>query len=137
MSHTVDILPELESSLRKFRFAKRQGNSVLIAKVNKQKLIVEEVEQLTNVDVDELGEELPESSPRFVVLSYETVHKDGRRSFPLVLINWVPRGSETGMMTLHASIFIPFSEIADANKVIEIRDGSEGLSKAIIDEAVE
>jgi len=91
---------------------------------------------LENVNVEELAEELPESSPRFVVLAYEFTHPDGRKSCPLILINWVPSGSEMGMMTLHASAFIPFQEIADANKVIEIREGSEGLTKEVIDKAV-
>lgn len=52
--------------------------------------------------------ELPENSPRYVVLSYELTHDDGRKSFPLVLINWSPIGSETGMLTLHASALIEF-----------------------------
>jgi hypothetical protein len=51
---------------------------------------------------------LPESSPRYVILSYELNHSDGRKSFPLVLVNWAPAGSETTMMTLHASALINF-----------------------------
>ena len=50
--------------------------------------------------------ELPENSPRYVVLSYELNHKDGRISFPLVLINWSPVTGEIGMLTLHASALI-------------------------------
>ena len=49
-----------------------------------------------------------ENSPRYVVLSYELNHKDGRTSFPLVLINWSPVTSEIGMLTLHASALINF-----------------------------
>lgn len=52
--------------------------------------------------------ELPENSPRYVVLSYELHHDDGRKSFPLVLLNWSPTTSETGMMTLHASALLNF-----------------------------
>jgi Cofilin/tropomyosin-type actin-binding protein len=52
--------------------------------------------------------ELPENSPRYVLLSYELDHKDGRKSFPLVLINWAPTSSETGLLTLHASAFLDF-----------------------------
>ena len=93
-------------------------------------------------------EELPENSPRYVVLSYELKHKDGRTSFPLILINWSPSSSETGMMTLHASALLNFQNTvslilcfssllmnpqADVSKVIEIRDGPEGLTKEVID----
>ena len=52
--------------------------------------------------------ELPENSPRYVVLSYELNHTDGRKSFPLVLINWAPTSSEIGMLTLHASAYLDF-----------------------------
>lgn len=51
--------------------------------------------------------ELPENSPRYVILSYELDHGD-RKSFPLVLINWAPTTSEMSLLTLHASAFIDF-----------------------------
>ncbi|KIJ41298.1 hypothetical protein M422DRAFT_172538, partial [Sphaerobolus stellatus SS14] len=133
-SHTVDIPQELKDSLRKFRFARRNaGSAALVVKINKQKLIMEEVEQFDSISPEDLAEELPENSPRYVVLSYELEHKDGRKSFPLVLINWAPTTSETGLLTLHASALIDFQNTADVSKIIEIREGAEGLTKAAID----
>lgn len=52
--------------------------------------------------------ELPENSPRYIVLSYELNFSDGRTSYPLVLINWAPESSEIGMMTLHATALQDF-----------------------------
>ena len=86
---------------------------------------MEEVEQFDNISIEDLAEgrsqlithvalmstlhaELPENSPRYVVLSYELNHSDGRKSFPLVLVNWAPTTSEIGMMTLHASALFDF-----------------------------
>ena len=43
-----------------------------------------------------------------VVLSYELNHDDGRKSFPLVLVNWAPSSSEMSLLTLHASGLINF-----------------------------
>lgn len=74
---------------------------------------MEEVEQFDNISIEDLAEgmptpaltvsdldtvatELPENSPRYVLLSYEVEHSDGRKSFPLVLLNWAPTTSETG-----------------------------------------
>jgi len=94
---------------------------------------MEEVEQFDKITIAELAEELPENSPRFVVLSYELNHRDGRKSFPLVLINWAPSSSEMGMLTLHASAFIDFQTTADVGKVIEIREGPEAFTKELID----
>ncbi|KAI9570471.1 maturation factor [Boletus coccyginus] len=134
MSHTVDIPQALKDSLRKFRFARRsQGSAALIVRINKKDLVMEEQEQFDNISIQELAEELPESSPRYVVLSYELKHSDGRTSFPLVLVNWTPSSSETTLMTLYASAFIAFQNVADISKVIEINDGAESLTKDAID----
>jgi len=132
-THTVDIPQSIKDSLRKFRFARRnEGCAAIVIKIDKKKLIMEEVEEFDKITIGELAEELPENSPRFVVLSYELSHRDGRKSFPLVLINWAPSSSEMGMLTLHASAFIDFQTTVDVSKVIEIRDGPEGLTQDII-----
>ncbi|EMD38289.1 hypothetical protein CERSUDRAFT_113458 [Gelatoporia subvermispora B] len=134
MSHTVDIPQELKASLRKFRFARRnEGSAAIVVKINKQKLLMEEVEQFDNISIEDLAEELPENSPRYVLLSYELSHDDGRKSFPLVLVNWAPISSEMSLLTLHASAFLDFQATADVSKVIEVRDGAEGFTKEVID----
>jgi hypothetical protein len=98
-----------------------------VLKVNKQNLIMEEVEQFDKISIEDLAEgvsitassdslalntdarpELPENAPRFIILSYEYDHKDGRKSFPLVLVNWAPKTTEIGLLTLHASAFLDF-----------------------------
>jgi len=132
MSHTVDIPQELKDSLRKFRFTRRKGNAAFVVKINKPKLIMEEVEILDNISIEDLAEELPEASPRYVVLSYNLVHKDGRTSSPLVLINWAP-ACETSLLTLHASALIDFQNTAEISKVLEVRDGADGLTESILE----
>ncbi|KAJ6623482.1 hypothetical protein B0H10DRAFT_2162475 [Mycena sp. CBHHK59/15] len=152
MSHTVDIPQAIKDSLRKFRFARRnEGSAALVIKINKAKLIMEEVEQFDSISIEELAEAsgkqvIPLSllppvyrdsidlgSPRYVMLSYQLDHSDGRKSFPLVLINWAPTSSEIGMLTLHASALLDFQSTADVSKVIEIREGPESLTKEAID----
>ncbi|KAF5373855.1 hypothetical protein D9758_000671 [Tetrapyrgos nigripes] len=134
MSHTVDIPQSVKDSLRKFRFARRnEGSAAIVIKINKQKLIMEEVEQFDNISIEELAEELPENSPRYVVLSYELNHPDGRKSFPLALINWAPTSSEISLLTLHASALLDFQTTADVSKVIEIREGPEALTTEVVD----
>ncbi|KAJ7581088.1 hypothetical protein C8J56DRAFT_1006124 [Mycena floridula] len=133
MSHTVDIPQEIKDSLRKFRFARHKDSAALIIKINKAKLVMEEVEQFDSITMEELAEELPENSPRYVMLSYSLEHKDGRKSSPLVLINWAPTSSEIGLLTLHASALLDFQATADVSKIIEIREGPEGLTREAID----
>ncbi|OJT09128.1 Glia maturation factor beta [Trametes pubescens] len=132
---TVDIPQELKATLRKFRFARRNaGHAALVVKINKQKLLMEEVEQFDDISIEDLAEELPENSPRYVLLSYELNHADGRKSFPLVLVNWAPTSSEMSLLTLHASAFIEFQNTADVSKVIEVREGAESFTKEMIDQ---
>ncbi|KAF9444747.1 glia maturation factor beta [Macrolepiota fuliginosa MF-IS2] len=134
MSSTVDIPQDIKDALRKFRFAKRsKGSAAIVIKINKAKLIMEEVEQFDDISIEELAEELPENSPRYVVLSHELNHPDGRKSYPLVLINWAPTSSETGLLTLHASAYLDFQQNAGVSKIIEIRDGPESLTKDVVD----
>jgi len=97
---------------------------------------MEEVEQFDNISLEDLVEgtspcdsrwqlsqtsgaslELPENSPRYIVLSYELKHRDGRTSFPLVIINWIPPSTETSLLTLHASAFVQFQQMASISKV--------------------
>ncbi|KAE9409493.1 glia maturation factor beta [Gymnopus androsaceus JB14] len=132
MSHTVDIPQDIKDSLRKFRFRRNEGSAAIVIKINKQKLLMEEDEQFDSITIEELAEQLPENSPRYVVLSYALVHSDGRTSYPLVLINWAPLSSEIGHLTLHASALLEFQSTADVSKVIEIRDGPEGLTTDVV-----
>lgn len=131
---TFRIPQSIKDALRKFRFSKRSsGSAAIVIKINKAKLVMEEVEQFNEISIDELVEELPENAPRYVLLSYELNHPDGRTSYPLVLINWAPTSSEIGLLTLHASAYLDFQQMADVSKVIEVRDGPESLTKEIID----
>lgn len=54
-------------------------------------------------DIDELVDELPDNTPRYVLVTYSMVHDDGRRSNPLFLVYWIPRTASTEMSTLYVS----------------------------------
>ena len=79
---TVDLDSDLLKALRDFRLSKRSSKSAaLVAKIDKKKLLLEEEEVFDPITPDELAEELPEHSPRFVIMSYELSHADGRVSY--------------------------------------------------------
>lgn len=73
-------------------------------------------------NIEELTEELPDNSPRFVVLSYPFKLSDGRLKTPLVLLYWRPPtcGQESKM--LYAGSVELMREKAGVAKVIEISD---------------
>ncbi|WFD18755.1 hypothetical protein MCAP1_000966 [Malassezia caprae] len=133
MTTTVDIAPELLAELRSFRLAKRSSKgAALVAKINKAQLRIEKEDVFDSITPEDLEEELPEHSPRFVVLSMELRHEDGRISYPLVLIHWAPVSSSMELSTLYASAVSMFSAHADVGKVIDVREG--GLTTSMLAE---
>ncbi|KAK2466710.1 hypothetical protein APHAL10511_000968 [Amanita phalloides] len=135
VSGTVDMPQSLKTAIRDFRLSKRSGiTSALVVKIDRAKLIMQLENEYNNITIEDLAQELPENAPRFVLLSRPVVHPDGRKSYPLVLLNWVPPTSEIGMMTLHASALLGFQNAADVMRVIKILDGPESLTSKEIDE---
>ncbi|THH10780.1 hypothetical protein EW145_g1087 [Phellinidium pouzarii] len=133
MSQTVAIPDKLIKQLEEFRFKRNNRKAALVVKILRKELeMVCEKEYddsfFSQNSLEDLAEELPENAPRYIILSYVMKHEDGRVNFPLVLINWSPTGSPINLLTLHASALHNFQEIANVAKVIEIRDGAEGLT---------
>jgi Cofilin/tropomyosin-type actin-binding protein len=55
------------------------------------------------ISVEDLVMELPDTTPRYVLYSYKYTHSDGRMSYPLCMIYYVPRGIRTSLNMLYAS----------------------------------
>lgn len=149
----MDIDPAFLESLHNFRLSKRSSKgAAIIGKIDKKKLLLEEEDLLDPTTPDELAEELPEHSPRFVILSYELHHSDGRVSYVCIPSyhtspsfsssmclcfgeidhSWAPASASMELSTLYASALSGLSAQADVGKVIEIRDGE--LSRTVLDE---
>ncbi|KIY43477.1 actin depolymerizing protein [Fistulina hepatica ATCC 64428] len=137
-SSTVSIPDAVHTALKDFRksTARKTGICVQVFKVNMKTYELDEVERFDDISIDELVEELPENSPRFVVMSYEFKYRDGRTSSKLILVNWVPPTSEPRILTLHTTASLEFQKAAEVDKVIEVHEGSEGLTKEVLDAAV-
>ncbi|KAG0319345.1 hypothetical protein BG000_003917 [Podila horticola] len=116
---TCEIDPKLLEKVEAFRFAKRsQGNSVIVCKINKDKLLIELDAEEDTIELEELADELPENIPRYIILSYELKHDDGRVSFPLVFLFYCPVGANTQLRI--AKTF--FQNMTQIGKVFEIHD---------------
>lgn len=55
-------------------------------------------------EIDELVDELPDNTPRYVLVTYSMDHSDGRKSKPLFLVYWIPRTASTEMATLYVRL---------------------------------
>ena len=76
-------------------------------------------------DVDELVDDLPDNTPRYILVTWSLTHADGRRSAPLFVVYWIPRTASTQQSTLYASAKVWFTEKCDVAKVMEVRDADD------------
>lgn len=75
--------------------------------------------------IEDLTEELPDNTPRFVVLSYPIEHSDGRKSTPFVLLYYRPPTSTQNNRMLYAGAVEMVRHEAGVGKVIEIEETEE------------
>ncbi len=86
---------------------------------------------------EEIGDELPDNSPRFLLLSFEMNHRDGRVSYPLVGIYYNPSSASTSQKMLYASSCSAiFQKAQVVGKVFDLGE-SEGLTEAWLIEQIE
>lgn len=110
------------SNLRKFRFSSAragtvQGEIYQIDKTSYEIQLDGEVIQ----SLEELVEELPENTPRFVILSYPK-EINGIKKCPLVMIYWLPRTSVQNIKMLYAGCVELMRNKAGVSQVIEINE---------------
>ncbi|CAO3690324.1 unnamed protein product [Umbelopsis ramanniana] len=124
--NTCDIDEELVQKLKEFQFKKySQGNAAFVLKVDKKSLKIVEDEEYDDISLEDLVEELPDNAPRFIILSYELKHKDGRQSFPLVFIYWSPKDVNPSLHMLYATARTYLQEKIDVTRGFDIRDTDE------------
>ncbi|EPQ28344.1 uncharacterized protein PFL1_04171 [Pseudozyma flocculosa PF-1] len=130
---TVDIPASVLEETKRFRLSKSSsaGLAALVYKIEKKSLCLV-VEDRIEGALEDVLEELPENSPRFLVVSYQLQHRDGRVSYPLFILYWAPTTSSNDQSMLYASALSNFSVQVDIAKVIDVRDGE--LSKQALEE---
>ncbi|KEF53360.1 uncharacterized protein A1O9_10335 [Exophiala aquamarina CBS 119918] len=79
----------------------------------------------TYSDLQELADDLPDSSPRFVLLSYPLTLASGRLSVPYVLIYYLPVNSNPNLRMSYAGAVELFRGTAEVNRVLEVSEAEE------------
>ncbi|OAL21660.1 hypothetical protein AYO20_11332 [Fonsecaea nubica] len=79
----------------------------------------------TYSDLLELADELPDSSPRFVLLSYPLTLASGRQSVPYVLLYYLPVNCNPNMRMSYAGAVELMRSTAEVNRVLEIADAED------------
>ncbi|KAG0331666.1 hypothetical protein BG004_001549 [Podila humilis] len=120
---TCEIDPALLEKIEAFRFSKRnQGSAAIVCTINKNKLLIELDYEENSIELEDLAENLPDNIPRYIILSYELKHTDGRVSFPLVFLYYCPVSANTQLRMLYASAKTSFQNTTKIGKDIELYD---------------
>lgn len=84
--------------------------------------MIQETDNYPVSDLEELKEELPDNSPRFILLSYPMTLSDGRPKTPFVMIyHRPPTASQNNRMVYAGAVELVRNE-SGVNKVIELED---------------
>ncbi|KAL9111048.1 MAG: hypothetical protein Q9227_004481 [Pyrenula ochraceoflavens] len=75
--------------------------------------------------MDDLSDELPDSSPRFILLSYPMTMPSGRMSVPYVLLYYLPENCNPSLRMSYAGAVELMRSTAEVNRVIEISDATD------------
>lgn len=73
----------------------------------------------------DLAEDLPDSSPRFILLSYPMTLASGRMSVPYVLLYYLPSNCNPNLRMSYAGAVELMRSTAEVNRVIEIKESEE------------
>ncbi|KAI8915872.1 hypothetical protein EDD86DRAFT_197076 [Gorgonomyces haynaldii] len=124
LAETADGL-FIDTSLTKpaLRFRKSKTNACLVLKINAQELTVVEDEYLDDCSIDDIRELLPDSTPRFIVLSFQLEFDDGRIGYPILGIYYNPEATSMNNRMLYASTSQQvFAKAEISGKVFDLVD---------------
>eukprot|EP01080_Neovahlkampfia_damariscottae_P007771 gene7771-12241_t len=95
---TID--EEVGKSFKKL--VRQESLSCLILKIDMKSRTVVVDDFLENTNWDDIQEEMSETAPRFLLVISPIVHKDDRKSYPLVQIYYSPEGCATELNMLYS-----------------------------------
>jgi hypothetical protein len=78
--------------------------------------------------MEDVADELPDSSPRFILLSYPLTLSSGRLSVPYVLLYYLPENCNPSSRMMYAGAVELMRNTAEVNRVIEIESESDMIN---------
>ncbi|KAL0256398.1 hypothetical protein SLS55_008793 [Diplodia seriata] len=119
---------ETKDKLRKFRLgtSRAKDPQAVIYQIDKKTLEIHQSDNEVYNNLQDIADELPDNTPRFVLLSYPmTLEPSGRLAVPYVMIYHLPTTCNSEMKMLYASAKELMRNTAEVNRIIEISDAEE------------
>eukprot|EP01130_Rhizamoeba_saxonica_P004239 TRINITY_DN173_c0_g1_i1.p1 TRINITY_DN173_c0_g1~~TRINITY_DN173_c0_g1_i1.p1 ORF type:complete len:136 (-),score=30.16 TRINITY_DN173_c0_g1_i1:28-435(-) len=120
---TCDIPADLVSQFRKWSRT-RDVPAAFIIKIDRDSLSCQFDEEHAGLDLEELQEELPPSSPRFIGYIFEHDVDGHRKTYPMVMIFYMPP-TNAEQATLYTSTKIRLEAALNIQRSYQIGDIDE------------
>ncbi|GJN66724.1 GMF family protein [Purpureocillium lilacinum] len=122
-SRLFKISGESKEHLRKFRLttSRSQEPQAVIYMIDKNTHEIRQDEDKTVYkSLEELGDDLPDHTPRYVLMSYPLTLPDGRMSAPYVMLYYLPITCNAEMRMLYAGAKELMRNTSEVGRVIDI-----------------
>ncbi|KAJ5120500.1 uncharacterized protein N7515_009888 [Penicillium bovifimosum] len=126
-SRLYSFSPETKEKLRKFRLgtSRAKDAQAVIYIIDAKTQEIRPQDDTVYTKMEDLADDLPESSPRFILLSYPLTTKDGRPSVPYVLLYWLPENCNPMQRMSYANAVELMRSSAQVNRVIEVESDDD------------
>ncbi|KAK4189290.1 GMF family protein [Podospora australis] len=114
--------------LRKFRLGTSRSSDpqAVIYYIDKQtKEIKQDEEGTVYKSLEEIADDLPDHSPRFVLLSYPMTLPSGRLSVPYVMLYYLPTTCNSELRMLYAGAKELMRNTSEVTKILDLESAEE------------
>lgn len=119
---------ETKDHLRKFRLgtSRAKGPQAEIYYIDKAtKEIKQDEDKVVYESLEEIGEDLPDHSPRFVLLSYPLTLPSGRLTVPYVMLYYLPITCNSELRMLYAGAKELMRNTSEVGRIIDMESADE------------
>ncbi|KAI0017189.1 glia maturation factor beta [Xylariomycetidae sp. FL0641] len=119
---------ETKDQLRKFRLttSRASGPQAVIYMIDKKTHeIKQDEDKVVYKSLDEIADDLPDNSPRYVLLSYPLTMPDGRLSVPYVLLYYLPNTCNAESRMMYAGAKELMRNTSEVGRVIDIESAED------------
>ncbi|KAK4142356.1 actin-depolymerizing factor gmf1 [Dichotomopilus funicola] len=119
---------ETKDHLRKFRLgtSRAEGPQAVIYMIDKQtKEIRQDKDETVYDTIRDLADDLPDHSPRFILLSYPMTLASGRLSVPYVMIFYLPATCNSEQRMLYAGAKELMRSTSEVTRILDVDEAED------------
>ncbi|KAI1258566.1 glia maturation factor beta [Xylariaceae sp. FL1019] len=119
---------ETKDQLRKFRLgtSRASGPQAVIYMIDKKTHeIRQDDDKVTYKSLDEIADDLPDNSPRYILLSHPLTLPSGRLSVPYVLLYYLPTTCNAESRMMYAGAKELMRNTSEVGRVIDIESAED------------